>query len=158
MRNWAKKFENMMAASTYAEAGEYKTAQDILKEGRRILLALQKGNIDKRTLKYALNACERVIANLDILYISKSDVIDPLLEQFLKELEKEEIQYRLVQRKGKIEHEIKEYTDTHKEIIFVVIDSPEIDEDESNEKTKGPHEWWLNLRCPLVVVMDSTRA
>jgi hypothetical protein len=158
MRNWAKKFENMMAASTYAEAGEYKTAQDILKEGRRILLALQEGNIDNRTLKYALNACERVIANLDILYVSKNDVIEPLLEQFLKELEKEEIQYRLVQRKGKLEQEIKEYTDNHKEIIFVVIDSPEIAEDESKEKTKALHEWWLNLRCPLVVVMDSTRA
>ncbi|MFZ6017161.1 MAG: hypothetical protein ACOYU0_06080 [Nitrospirota bacterium] len=160
MKRWMKQFEDIMAASTFAEAGEFKTAEEILKEGRRILLALQEGHIDKKTLKYALNACKRVVAKLDILYTSSMSVtegIDPVLKEFLSELEKEEINYRLIRKKGCLEKEVKEYTDSNEEIAFIVIDSSDaLDVDRS--KSKGLSEAWQNLQCPLVVVMDSNIA
>ncbi|NWF51917.1 MAG: hypothetical protein HXY47_02425 [Nitrospirae bacterium] len=160
MKRWTKKIEDIMAAATFAEAGEFKTAQEILKKGKRLLLALQAGHLDKKTLKYALNACKRVVAKLDILYTSSMSVtegVDPVLKEFLSELEREGINYRLIRKKGCLEKEVKEYTNSNEEIAFVVINSSDaLDADRS--KSKGLSEAWHNLQCPLVVVMDSTIA
>ena len=43
--------------------------------------------------------CKRVVANLDILYISSTNELEPMLKQFLPEFEKEGIDYNLI-RKG----------------------------------------------------------
>jgi len=157
MKRLAKQFEDIMAASTFAEAGDFKTVQQILKHRRRILLAIKEGHSDKKTLKYALNTCKRVVANLDILYISSTEGTNPELREFFVELEKEGIDYNLVRREGCLAKEIKEYTDSHEEIVFVVIESSDA-LDINSSKGDKPLEAWqnLNLQCPLVVVTDST--
>jgi hypothetical protein len=159
MKRFAKKFEDIMTASAFAEAGEFKTAQEILREGRRILLAIKEGHLDKKILKYALNTCKRVVANLDILYISSTDKMDPMLKQFLAEFEKEGIDYSLIRKGGCLEKEIKEYTDSHDEIAFVIIESSDALDINRTKGSKLLEAWQnLNLQCPLVVVTDSTHA
>ena len=152
----------MMAASAFAELGDFKTAQEILKDGRRILLAIKGGNLDKKTFKYALNTCKRVIANLDIIYVSPPSVTDEVelgLNEFMSELEREGINYRLIRREGCLKKEIKDYTDSHEEVVFVIVESSDVMEVERSKGRKFSEAWHsLNLKCPLVVVTDSTHA
>jgi hypothetical protein len=156
MKRFTKRFEDMMAASAFAEAGDFKTAQEILKEGRRILLAIKEGHLDKKILKYALNTCKRVAANLDILYISSTNEMAPMLKEFLMEFEKEGIDYSLIRKEGCLEKEIKKYTDSHDEIVFVIIESPDNLLDENNKiENKVLSEFLWNLKCPLVEVMKN---
>jgi hypothetical protein len=99
-----KNVEDALAAATFAEEGQAATARSIMKEGRRVLLALKEGRIDARTLKYALNTSKRIGADLDILHVAAtgnaSIAIDPLLANFQSELKAEGIVYRMIQKTG----------------------------------------------------------
>ncbi len=159
MDNLNKKIEDLLSAISFAEAGEFDTAREILKENRRVLLALRSGQIDRKILKYALNTCRRVVANLDILFVSSLPVtkeVDTAIKGFVSELEKEGINCRLLRREGCLEKEIKEYTDSHDEIAFVIIESSDTIEINRSKGSKLLEAWQnLNLKCPLVVVTDS---
>lgn len=161
-KKFMKTLEDIMAASAFAEAGEFETAREILRENRRVLLALRSGQIDQKILKYALNTCRRVVANLDILFVSSPSVTEennPTLKEFMSELEKEGINCRLIRKGGCLEKEIKEYTDSHDEIAFVIIESSDALEINKSKGSKLLEAWQnLNLKCPLVVVTDSTHA
>jgi hypothetical protein len=162
MKRLAKQLEDILTASAFAEAGDFKTAQEILKEGRRILLVIKEGHLDKKTFKYAMNSCKRVVANLDILYVSPLSAVEevePELSEFISELENEGINYRLIRREGCLKKEIKNYTDSHDEIVFAVIESSDALEVSRSRVRKLSEAWQnLSLKCPLVVVMDSTHA
>jgi len=151
-----------MSATSFAEEGEAEAARSILKEDRRVLLALKQGQIDARTLKYALNTAKRIGAHLDILTVSATGRgvinLDPLLGQFIAELRAEQIQYRLITRTGCLKQQIIDYTNSEKEILFAVIESPHSLDADCNKKDKALSELWRNLKCPLVVVMDGARA
>lgn len=154
MKRLLKKMEAAMTAVAFAEEGEFDTARDLLQEDRRVLLAVRKGRIDRRTFKYALNTCTRVGANLDILYISASDSADPALEQFLPELEEAGIDYRMIRKSGCLKQEIIDYTNARKEIIFAVTASTETLDVDCRGADKKLSETWQRLKCPLVVVAE----
>lgn len=150
-----KKIEGLMSAITFAEAGELETARQMLKEEKRILFAVKNGQIDKKTLRYAINTCKRIGASLDIMYlISDGSKIDSKLKDFQLELEKEGIQYRLMKRDGSLRQEIVDYADSNNEVLFVVIESSDDIEPEHKGNERRLSESWKNLKCPLVVVTD----
>ncbi len=70
LKKMMKNVEDALAAATFAEAGEAVTASSLMKEGRKVLLALKEGRIDAKTLKYASNTAQRIDAHLDILYVT----------------------------------------------------------------------------------------
>lgn len=170
------KIERTMAAVSFAEEGEYNTAKEILREGKRVLLAVRGGDIDRKTLKYALNTCKRIGADMDILYISSKNTVDKkgerekvaddlgqesinsavdaTIQNFYIELEKEGIRYQLIQKTGCLKQEIIDYTNSRKDILFVVIESSDVLDIDCTGKNKRLSESWQNLKCPLVVVMD----
>jgi hypothetical protein len=133
-----------------------------MKEGRRVLLALKDGRIDARTLKYALNTSKRIGADLDILHVAAPGnnalTIDPLLANFEQELKAEGIVYRMITRTGCLKQQIIDYTNSEKEILFAVIESPKSLDADCNKQDKTLSELWQKLKCPLVVVMDGARA
>lgn len=150
-----KKIEDVMSAISFAEEGEFETARQMLKEEKRILFAVKNGQIDKKTLRYAINTCKRIGAGLDIMYLSSdSSKIGLKLKDFQSGLEKEGIHCRLIKRDGYLRQEIVDYTSSNKEVLFVVIESSDDIEHEHKGNEGRLSESWKNLKCPLVVVTD----
>jgi hypothetical protein len=162
LKKMIKSMESALAAASFAEEGEAEAARSIMKEDRRVLLALKQGQTDAKTLKYAMNTAKRIGAHLDILSVSATgrgeSKMDPVLEHFVTELRAEQIQYRLIPRTGCLKQQIIDYTNSEKEILFAVIESPHSLDTDCNKKDKALSELWRNQKCPLVVVMDGARA
>ncbi len=150
MKKWIKKLEDIMAAASYAEAGEFETARQTLRENRRILLALTGERSDKNAFRYALNTCKRITADLDILYVS--DSVKGLLKEFQSALKKENIAYQLIQKSGNLEEEVRNYSSMKQDILFVVVEVSEDFAMHSKKADKILEDAWDNLKCPLVVV------
>ncbi|MBI5026002.1 MAG: universal stress protein [Nitrospirae bacterium] len=148
-----------MSAISFAEEGEFNTAREMLREERRVLLAVKEGQIAGKTLKYALNTCKRIGASLDILYVSlegrADEKIDPLLQRFYSDLEKEGIRYSVIQKNGCIKQEIIDYTNSKKGVLFAVTESSNHLDVDCKGRNKKLSEAWQNLKCPLVVVADN---
>jgi hypothetical protein len=161
IKKMLRQIEDSMAAVSFAEEGLFEPAEAMFKRERRVLLALREGQIDPRTLKYALNSALRIKAKLDILYVSAPDTGPaeggPVLQQFKSALGQAGITYRLNRRAGCLKQEIIDYTNKEHEVLFVVVESPgSLDRD--CKKSGVLTELWKNLRCPLVVVTDQAGA
>lgn len=151
-----KKIEDIMSAVSFAEEGEFEAARELVKEQRRILLAVRTGQVDRKTFRYAINTCKRIGAKLDILYISPAGSEDHRLDQCLSDLKESGIDYRLIKKSGCMKQEIIDYTSAKKDIVFAVTESSDNLEVDCKGKGKGLSEAWQNLKCPLVVVAENT--
>lgn len=162
LKKMMKSVEHALTAASFAEEGDPETANSLMKESRRVLLALRTGQTDQKTLKYAVNTAKRINAQLDILQVGSSRVDrrdgDPALQPFLSELAAEGISYRLITRSGCLKQQIIDYTDSEKEILFAVIESSSSLDADCDKQDKELSELWRKLKCPLVVVMDGARA
>lgn len=154
LKKTMNKIERIMSAISFAEEGEFQTAREILREDKRVLLALNEAAIDSRTLVYALNAVKRVGAALDILLISQSSDIDPLIKKFIVDLSKEGIEHCLIQKSGCLKDEIIDFTKRNNNILFVVVESSDNLDIDCKQKSRKFAETWRRLNRPLVVVMD----
>ncbi|MEW6117949.1 MAG: universal stress protein [Nitrospirota bacterium] len=155
LKKTMRQIETALTAASFAEEGEFAAAREMLKEERRVLLAIKKGQMDRKTFRYAVNTCKRVGAHLDVLYVAPSEALDPVLEQCLSELKEEGINYRLLYKSGCLKQAIIDYTNAKKEILFAVTESSKNLEVDCRGKGKKLSDAWKNLRCPLVVVAES---
>jgi len=149
------RFDDLMSAISFAEAGEHEKAKELLKSRDTVLLAVSERMVDGHVMKYALTLSKRIEAGIDILYLTKSDATNPLLEAFMSEARKKDIDCSLVRKEGCMKKAILDYTGKKKEILFVIVGStPEMDiECKTGEKSLS--EAWKRLKCPLVVVSKS---
>ncbi len=155
MKKWLKKLEDILAAAAYAEAGEFETARETLKEQRTILLALSGATSDKNALRYAVNACKRIGAGLEIMYNPEAK---NSLKQLQPELKKEEISFSSIKRNGRLEEEVQNYTTANRLILFVVMEIPSEDSLYNKKVRNNFAESWKNLKCPLVTVSKPSMA
>ncbi len=158
LKKLMERFENAMAAASLAEEGQFESARRLMKEERRILLAVREHRIDHKTLRYALNTCRRVNAELDVLYVSASGAPDPALGGFLSELSAGGIQYRVIERTGCLKRAIIDYTSSRREVLFVVIESSDNLDVDCSVTDRRLSESWNRLKCPLVVVSEGIKA
>jgi hypothetical protein len=125
MSRLGKKIEDLMSAISFAEEGEFEAAKQMLKEEKRVLLAIRDEEVDKKSLKYAMNTCKRIKANLDILYISPSDskidTEDTRLIQLHAELKNEGICYRLIRKIGCLKQWILDYTNSERDVFLLLL-------------------------------------
>lgn len=150
LKDLIRKIEDIMTTSTFAEAGEFETAREILRGERRVLLAMREGEVERKVLTYAMNTCKRIGAEMDILYLSTTDAGEnKMLKEFFSELQREGINYRLIQKIGRLREEIKNYTDSESNINFVVVESPVVERWNREEMLSKILE---KIKCPLVVV------
>jgi len=164
LKKMVKQIEDVMAAATFAEEGVPEAARSLLSEGRRVLLGLKQGQIDAKTLKYALNTSKRINAQLDILFVASASgapvgevVPDKELIRFQETLRSEGVPYRLLVRTGCLKQQIIDHTGKDREIAFAIIESPSSLDRDCNKRDKTLSELWQKLKCPLVVVMEEAR-
>jgi hypothetical protein len=148
-----KGLEDSMSAVAFAEAGEFETARSILKERRKVLLALTGKNSDANAFRHAINICNRIKAELEILYIEGYE--ESRLDYYNGQLKKEGIEYNLIRAKGCIKEEILSYTNNNREILFVVVESPDGLIINCNEEEHIIAKSYRKLKCPLVVVSET---
>lgn len=150
-----KKFDDLMSAISFAEAGDFDRAREFMKGRSSILLALSDMCFDADVLRYALNLSKRIKANIDILYLTRLEVHISQIEDFMKTAVKDEISCRLFKKEGCMKKAILDYTAKRREIIFVVVGStPELDID-CVSGGRSLSDAWKRLQCPLVVVSKS---
>lgn len=151
-RRLSDRFDDLMSAISFAEAGEHDKARECLKGRDTILLATSERALDRNAMKYALNLSMRIGAAIDVLYLSRSAERQTPLDLFMKEAAKSGVACALVRRDGCMKKAILDYTEKKREILFVVIGStPELDI-ECSAGEKALSEAWERLKCPLVVV------
>jgi hypothetical protein len=162
LKKMMRKMEGYVTAASFAEEGEFESAQSLLQEEKTVLLALREGHVDPKTLKYAMNASKRIGAHLDILYISSTGESnldeESMLLQYQSELKADGVPAHLVRKTGCIKQEIIDYTNKEQDVIFAVVDSPNSLDGNCKKNDSRLSELWQKLRCPLVVVMEGTRA
>lgn len=147
-----KKFEDLMTAITFAQAGEHETAREMLKGKNTILLAVSEEKIDRNVFKYAINMSKRIKAAIDIIYLKISETKNTVLHEFLSEASKEGIRCNLITEEGCMKKAILDYAEKKKDVLFVIVGStPELDI-ECKGGGKSLSDAWKNLKCPLVVV------
>src|SRR3990172_4167372 len=146
------RFEDLMSAISFAEAGEHEKAMEFLKGRDTVLLAISDMVFDRSIFKYALNLSRRIRACIDILYLTKVEMNGQHIREFMSEAAKEGIRCSLIKKEGCMKKAILEYTEKRKEILFVVVGStPELDI-ECKTAEKSLSDAWKRLKCPLVVV------
>lgn len=154
-----QKVENALAAASFAEEGESESARSLVREERRVLLAIKQGRIDAKTVKYAVNASKRIGADLDILYVTAAEgAAASELDRLESELTSENVRYRLLRKSGCLKQAVIDYTNREKEILFAVVESPGSLDEDCNRKDTVLAELWQKLKCPLVVVMEGAKA
>ncbi len=147
------KIENVMSAITFAEAGEFDAAREIINRNRKVLLGIK--NADINALRYAVNICRRIDADLDILLITGSENAgygSELLKRFKSELDKTDIHYEITLKSGDLRKEIVDCTMNRGEILFVVVGSSAEIDLELNKPGSRLSTSLEKLKCPLVVV------
>jgi len=162
LKKLMRSIEDTLTAVSFAEEDEAALAHQVMADSRGVLLALKEGRIDIKVLRYALNTAKRISARLDILYVRSAKNggtgIEPLLHQFEAELSAEGIRYQLITRTGCLKQQILDYTNSEKEILFAVVESPNSLDVDCSKGDSTLSSLWQNLKCPLVVVTDEAEA
>jgi len=155
--------QQALEAAAFAEEGDRAGAQNLVRETRRVLVALRGLAGDARTMTYALNTSQRVGAGLDVLCVADRAISDADLRSslapFLASLAEAGIPCRLTAAAGCIKEQIIRYTNAHPEVSFVVVESAGVlDRGCGANDTRRLSQLWKRLTCPLVVVSDPARA
>ena len=158
-----RRAQRALEAAAFAEEGDHRGAGSLLRENRRVLLALRGLEGDARTMTYALNTCKRVGAGLDVLFVADRVLSDAdlrgALAPFLSNLAAAGISCRPTSAAGCIKEEIIRYTRAHPEVSFVVVESAGVlDRGCGADDERRLSHLWKRLTCPLVVVSDPARA
>jgi hypothetical protein len=156
MKKWLKKFDDVMTAATFAEAGEFDIARESLKEQRTILLAMTGEKSDANSFRYAVNVCKRIDAGIEILFSGQHST--ELMKSLKSELKMKSIDYSFIKVDGCVKEAVLKYTTKRKEILFVVIESSDGLDLHCNKSKKAVSQSWKSLKCPLVIVSDLATA
>ena len=155
--------QQALEAAAFAEEGDRGSAQGLLRENRRVLLALRGLEGDARTMTYALNTCRRIGAGLDVLCVADRALsgtdLRGALAPFLAGVAEAGIPCRPTSAAGCIKEQIVRYTRAHPEVSFVVVESAGVlDRGCGADDERRLSHLWKRLTCPLVVVSDPARA
>ena len=149
LRKMIEKIEKEMTAVSFAEAGEFETAREMLKPEETVLLVLSGHEREEKSMKYALSFCKRMGAALEILYGTASQ---KRAGHFFEELKQNGIKYEVRETKGCLKQAVVDITNQNREIHYVVINSQKNFESGCERASSMLLEMRRLINCPLIVV------
>jgi hypothetical protein len=171
--SFGHKLEHRLAAATFAEAADFRTARDLVGSGdrpRTVLLVIEGDAPDHTAFSYALALCKRMGLKMDILQTipmseSKPEPAPSMphgaavpreLSRLLRQLEEEGVPFGVTVIRGDVNEKLCDYTTLHKDVIMIVYDSPKVREEPS--KSRGWERIFdaisRKLAVPLVRVVE----
>ena len=137
-----EKLESHFMAATFAEAGDFETARQILPNYKRtqtVLLAIEGEYPTKASFDYAFKLCKRVNASLDILQLRSNNGIDSDspsegLSALLPRLQEEGIAFKIIVKAAGVKESLFDYVRAHKDVVTAVLDSPRVPNRETESK------------------------
>ncbi len=153
MGNIGKKLEGLFSAASFAEAGEFETARDLLAGERKVLLVLTGRETDIKSLKYALSIAHRTDASLEVL-ASGGDATAGVLSLCEEEARKEAVGLKVVKKHGCIKEAVVRYARDRRDLVCVVIESTDALNHGCSHEQKRLTGIWEKLGCPLALVSE----
>ena len=144
---FSQRLETWFNAVTFAEAGEFETAREILKNEQHVLLVLPDDRFRQNTLDRALNLSSRCgAAILDVFY---PPLAETHLHSLLQTYHDSTIRWQTLAIQGDLDKAILDYVRRTPAVAFVMLE-------EMSENLTTLTSPWRNLPCPLVVMTPGT--
>lgn len=154
MSKAGKKLEGLFSAATFAEAGEFETARELLGGERKVLLVLTGRESDTKSLKYALSIARRTLAGLEVLVTDTSETVAGLLKLCEQEAHKEAVALKVIRKSGCIKEAVIRYAKDRRDLVCVVIESTDALDTGCSGEQKRLTGIWEKLGCPLALVSE----
>ncbi|MHB9111117.1 MAG: hypothetical protein ACYC4D_00590 [Thermoleophilia bacterium] len=153
MSRIGKKLEGLISAASFAEAGEFETAREMLDGSRNVLLVLTGRETDVKSLKYALSIAERTGAGLEVLAAAGGDAANVLsiCEQEARRLG---VSIKVMRKSGCIKEAVIKYARGRRDLVCVVIESTDALNSDCSSEQKRLSGVWEKLGCPLALVSE----
>ena len=163
-----------MSAATFAEAGEFETARQMLHQNKnankKILLGTDQTEINQKSIQHVRELCRRIGAKLEVLHILRSgkNVRGKKALQLQAEegsskgVKVSDIDYTTVIGEARLVEEVARYVDRRRDILFVVLDGVGVAD--GDQRTEGKREKqnfaqiMQKIRCPVVVYSEMLNA
>lgn len=158
MSRIGKKFEDMMAAASFAEADEPEAARELAGSREKVLLVLAGRPADARSCKYAINMARRNNADLEVLVTSTGKPAATYIDACLEEIRRQSVGFEVSKKAGCIKEAIISHTRKRSDILCVVVESAEILDMDCSRKHRRLEGIWRELGCPLTLVSERSSA
>jgi len=149
-----KKLEGLFSAASFAEAGEFETARELVDGDRKVLLVLTGRETDVKSLKYAISIAKRTEAGLEVLAPSGGSAVDKALEISASEARRESVEMQAVRKGGCIKEALINYAKNRRDLVCVVIESTDALNIDCSREQKRLSGVWEKLGCPLALVSE----
>ncbi|MFA6001421.1 MAG: hypothetical protein WC828_04820 [Thermoleophilia bacterium] len=155
MSGISKKLEGLFSAASFAEAGEFETARDMLGNGRSVLLVLTGRETDVKSLRYAFSIAARTQAGLEVLAAADGSTSE-VLRLCDEEARRQGVTIKTTRKSGCIKEAVIKYARDRRDLICVVIESTEALNTDCSSEQKRLTGIWEKLGCPLALVSEKT--
>ncbi len=150
-----RRFDDLMSAAAFAEAGEFETARELLAGRKKVLLVVTGNETDSKSLKYALNTAQRTDAALEVLATSNSGGAKRMVGECIEGARKASVGLKVARRSGCIKEAIISHTKRRRDILCVVVESTSVLNMECSQEERRLEGVWKKLGCPLVLVSET---
>lgn len=153
MGRFRDKYEDHMSAASFAEAGEFDSAREMLSRKKKVLLVLTGRGLDEKSFQYAINMAQRMDADVEALVNVQGKGVDEMLKAFSGRAAENKIDFEVTRKKkGCIKEAVIKHTRRRRDLLCVVIESTDSLEIECTENERKLDGVWGELGCPLAVV------
>jgi len=149
-----------MSAAAFAEAGEFDTARQIAAKNKnahkKVLVVLEGDDLNMRILTYALDLCERLGGQLEILHKQGPEKVDIAQTEVWQEFTSKggQVVCNSLGSHESLDDKLTEYGKTRRDILCVVLRIHLMDKKPSKkkeEKAWSPDWIMEKLNCPVMV-------
>ncbi|MEO5346669.1 MAG: hypothetical protein H7834_09870 [Magnetococcus sp. YQC-9] len=143
--------EQLLTATTFAEAGEFDTAREMLRAEREILLVVSHDPPQAGILATARSMMERLDAGVAILLAAPTAVPSADLHHFLNEIRSRGRSARVIHQPGISWRSVLTHAREVSGIVCILIESLEKWGLPNGSERRRPPFWSRGLPCPVVV-------